>query len=149
MNTSKDLKKEKEAFYSDVIKLLNESNIPYLLGGTYAVMEYTGIQRETKDIDFFCKSSDYPRILNFMKDKGYDTSVKDERFVAKIQKGKLFADLIMGSFNSSAFVDDTWFDHAPSKKFLNNKVRMVSPEDLILSYLRYMSNHEIYITALI
>lgn len=143
MKNKVTIPKTKQKFYSDVIKYLNESKIPFLLGGTYAVIEYTGIKRETKDIDFFCKSSDYPRILNFMKEKGYNTWVEDERFVAKISKGKLYADLIMGSFNSAAFVDDSWYDGAQRKEFFGHKILILSPTDLIWSKV-YVKNRHTY-----
>ena len=38
-----------EAFYAEVIKLMDESGIPFLLSGTYALSCYTGIVRPTKD----------------------------------------------------------------------------------------------------
>jgi hypothetical protein len=66
-----------------------------------------------------------------MKEQGYETEVEDERFVAKIKKGKLYVDLIMGSFNSSAFVDDSWFEKAPIHTFLGLKVETIRPDDLI------------------
>lgn len=141
--TSEPTQGQKEKFYADVIQHLNDSKIPYLLGGTYAVIEYTGIKRDTKDIDFFCKSGDYPKILSYMKEKGFETWVEDERFVAKISKGELYADLILGSFNSFAFVDDTWFENAPKAKFLGKDVRLITPEDLIWSKI-YVKNRYRY-----
>lgn len=124
---------KKEKFYKEVITHALESSVPFLIGGTYAVMEYTGIKRPTKDLDFFCKAGDYPKLLSYMEERGYKTRIEDERFVAKIIKGDLFVDLILGSFNSSGFVDDSWFQHAPFKTFLGAKVKFLSPVDLIWS----------------
>ena len=42
-----------EAFYAEVIRLMAESEIPFLLSGTYALSCYTGIVRPTKDVDVF------------------------------------------------------------------------------------------------
>jgi hypothetical protein len=71
--------REAEAFYAESLKLLNESQIPFLLSGTYAVTAYTGITRPTKDLDVFCKAGDFPKILAFFQARGYRTDVEDER----------------------------------------------------------------------
>ena len=36
-----------EAFYSEVLQLMAESKIPFLVSGTYALASYTGIDRPT------------------------------------------------------------------------------------------------------
>ena len=58
-------------FYVESLRLLNESGVPFLLSGTYALACYTGIVRPTKDLDVFCKPSDAPKILSFFKARGY------------------------------------------------------------------------------
>jgi len=50
-------------FYSESLKVLKKTNIPFMVGGTFAVMAHTGIKRETKDLDVFCHPGDYPKIL--------------------------------------------------------------------------------------
>ncbi|MDM8175553.1 hypothetical protein QT327_14560 [Olivibacter sp. 47] len=49
------------AFFKEALKLLNDSGSPYMLGGAFAMFHYTGIFRNTKDLDIFCKSSEYPK----------------------------------------------------------------------------------------
>ena len=61
---------DSEAFYAESLRLLNESRIPFLLSGTYAVTAYTGISRPTKDLDVFCKAGDFPKILAFFQARG-------------------------------------------------------------------------------
>lgn len=134
---------QKIKFYKDVISEMNKIQLPYLLGGTYAVMEYTGIKRETKDLDFFCKTGDAPKILNHMKERGFKTQIEDERFVAKIIHNKYYVDLILGSFNSFAFVDDTWMKHAREVIFLGQKIKAISPEDLLWSKV-YVKSRDAY-----
>ncbi len=46
--------------YSEFIEILNESKYPYMLGGAVAVRYYSGVYRDTKDLDIFCKPSDSP-----------------------------------------------------------------------------------------
>ena len=47
-----------EAFYSEVLQLMAQSEIPFLVSGTYALASYTGIDRPTKDVDVFAKAGD-------------------------------------------------------------------------------------------
>jgi hypothetical protein len=39
-----------EAFYREVLQLLNESKIPFMLGGGFALRHYTGIYRDIKTL---------------------------------------------------------------------------------------------------
>ena len=66
---TEEQRKESEAFYKEAIQLLKQSKVPFMLGGAFAMFSYTGIYRDTKDLDVFCKPSDYPRILKFLPKK--------------------------------------------------------------------------------
>ena len=57
-------------FYVEALRMLKETDLPFLLSGTYALSCYTGISRPTKDLDIFCKPSDAPKILSFYKSRG-------------------------------------------------------------------------------
>src|SRR5690554_3447906 len=96
-------------FFTESLKLLKESGIPFLLSGTYAVTAYTGINRPTKDLDVFCKAGDYPRILAFFQARGYRSEVEDERWIAKVFHGDNFFDVIFAMSNGAIAVADDWF----------------------------------------
>src|SRR3546814_16656012 len=81
-------------FYSKSLDLLNESGVPFLLSGTYALSCFTGIVRPTKDLDVFCKASDAPRILAFFQARGHVIEVEDERWIGKVWDGPPFFDVI-------------------------------------------------------
>ena len=97
------------AFYAEVLKILKESKFTFMVAGGFAVNAYTGLRRRTKDIDIFVKAGDYPKILNKFTSLGYKTQVSDERWIAKIFKGKFYVDVIFGSSNLVAPVTDDWF----------------------------------------
>jgi hypothetical protein len=120
-------------FYAEVLKILKESKISFMVAGGFAVNAYTGLKRPTKDIDIFCKAGDYPKILNKFTSLGYKTQVQDERWIAKIFKGKLYVDLIFGSSNLVAPVNDDWFKDTHHAKIFNYDVLIPSVTDLIRS----------------
>ena len=77
MVTTEEQKKEAKEFYTEALALLHESGAPFMLGGAFAMFQYTGIYRDTKDLDIFCKPSDFPIILKFFATKGYRTELSD------------------------------------------------------------------------
>ncbi len=122
---------EQILFYKEALQLLNKHEIPYLLGGAFALCQYTGISRNTKDIDLFCKAGDYQHVLKFLKDNGYEVEVTDARWLAKVYKDGYFIDIIFNTTNNLCPVDDSWFDHAPEATLFDLSVHCVAPEDLI------------------
>ncbi|HJS40158.1 MAG TPA: hypothetical protein VJ763_02020 [Sphingomicrobium sp.] len=122
-----------EAFYAEVIGLMTESQIPFLLSGTYALSCYTGIARPTKDVDVFAKAGDALRMLSFFKERGFDVQVVDERWLSRITRGELFVDVITNMPTSSTHVTDEWFDKAPEARLFNTRVQLVPPTQFVWS----------------
>ena len=122
-----------EEFYAEVLKILKRTRIPFLVGGTFAVNAYIGSDRPTKDLDIFCKASDYPRILAVMKGKGYKTGVEDERWIAKILKGKHYLDVVFNAGNAVTPITDEWFRLSRPARILGLNVKLLPPTELIVS----------------
>lgn len=141
MIVTEEQRKEAHAFYKEALELLEESGAEFMLGGAFCMFEYTGIYRDTKDLDIFCKPTEYPKILKFFGDKGYQTELTDVRWLAKVFKGEYFIDIIFDTVNNICRVDDTWLQHAPEMEFVGCKVRMLPAEELIFCKL-YVQNRE-------
>ena len=135
--------KEANAFYREALELLNESGEPFLLGGAFAIRHHTGIFRNTKDLDVFCKPSQYTRILKFFADKGYRIELTDNRWLAKVFKDDYFIDVIFNSVNNICTVDDSWYQHATDDHFDGVPVKIIAPEELIWCKT-YVQNRERY-----
>jgi predicted nucleotidyltransferase len=141
MIVTEEQRKEAHAFYKEALELLEESGAEFMLGGAFCMFEYTGIYRDTKDLDIFCKPSEFPKILKFFGDKGYQTELTDVRWLAKVFKGEYFIDIIFDTVNNICRVDDTWLQHAPEMEFVGCKVKMLPAEELIFCKL-YVQNRE-------
>ncbi|GJE01092.1 nucleotidyltransferase family protein [Methylobacterium isbiliense] len=122
-----------EPFYVEAIGQLAASGIPFLLAGTYAVSAYTGIVRETKDLDVFCKAGDYPRILAHFQDLGYAVAIEDDRWLGKVLKGDHFFDVIFASPSGATPVTEAWFAHARQLDLFGTTVRIIGPTELVWS----------------
>lgn len=125
--------KEAEKFYKKLLLALVEIDIPFIIGGTYAVKYYTGIKRPTKDIDIFCKAGDYPKIMQALVKNGFKIDILDDRWLGKATYGKYFADVIWGSIPNMWPIDDKWIKHAQMGEILGYDVRITPPEELIVS----------------
>ena len=122
-------------FYSRSLDLLNESGVPFLLSGTYALSCFTGIVRPTKDLDVFCKASDAPRILAFFKSRGHVIEVEDERWIGKVWNGPHFFDVIYNISTASIAITDEWFKEIYEVEVYGTTVRITPPTEFILSKL--------------
>ena len=134
---------EAEAFYSEVLGLMAESGIPFLLSGTYALASYTGIDRPTKDVDVFAKAGDALRLLTWFKGRGFDVETVDERWLNRITRGELFVDIITNMPTVTTHVTDDWFEDAPEAELFGATVRLVPPTQFIWSKI-FVADHHRY-----
>jgi hypothetical protein len=130
-----------EAFYSEVLQLMAQSDIPFLVSGTYALASYTGIDRPTKDVDVFAKAGDALKMLSWFKEHGFEVEMVDERWLARITRGKLFVDVIYNMPTVTTHVTDDWFDHAPKAELFGATVRLVPPTQFIWSKIFVQDHH--------
>lgn len=128
-------------FYRDMLVQLQATGEAYLVGGGFAFAHYTGIRRDTKDLDVFCKPSQYPFFLQVFDRLGYRTEQTDVRWLAKVFKGDHFMDIIFDSPNNICQVDDSWYHHGRDAEFEGVSVRMVPVEELIWCKT-YVQNRE-------
>lgn len=122
-----------EGFYRECLEFLKESGLPFVVGGTYAVMFHTGILRRTKDLDLFCKASDYPKIIEMLARAGFATHVEDERWMAKISRGEYYIDLIFSVIDATAPVTDDWLEESVPGRLFGIEVPILSPTALVWS----------------
>jgi hypothetical protein len=120
-------------FYQGILSKMERLGVPYVIGGAVAFSHYSKVARETKDVDIFVKRSDCSRVLEAFAAEGYDTEIPFPHWLAKIRKGPDFVDVIYGSGNGIARVDDLWFEHAPKADVLGMIVPISPPEEMIWS----------------
>jgi hypothetical protein len=122
---------ETRAFYCRALMRLNASGVPFLVGGAYAFERYTGIARHTKDLDIFVHERDYPKALSALECDGCEGEITFPHWLAKARCGEHYVDIIFGSGNGVAPVDDDWFSHAVDATVLGIPVRIVPAEEML------------------
>ncbi len=127
------LDQQTQQFYVDVLNLLKQSDTPFLVGGAYALAQYAGVVRHTKDLDLFVKKVDAAEILELFEKSGYKSEMTFPHWLGKAYKGESFIDLIFSSGNGVAIVDDEWFTHATSAEVFGVPVLFCPAEEMIWS----------------
>jgi putative nucleotidyltransferase-like protein len=128
-----DLEPRLHRFYCAAIRALQRAQVPFLVGGAYALAQQTGIVRHTKDFDIFTRPQDCARVLAVFSAAGYRTEVADPCWLAKAYSGEDFIDVIFSSGNAVAGVDDAWFEHAIDAHVFGLPVQLCPAEETIWS----------------
>jgi len=128
---SKSAASAQHAFYRDVLNLINDSQIPYLVGGGYALDHYTGIARDSKDLDLVLEPAHAEAILKLFSVHGYRTELSFPHWLGKIFGGNDVVDIIFSSGNGLCRVDNDWFEHAVPGEILGVMVKLCPAEELI------------------
>lgn len=85
---------EPVAFYVAALTALIEARVPFLVGGAYAVEHYTGIFRDTKDLDVFVRQRDRDAALRALAVAGYRTELTFPHWLGKAFSGDEVLDII-------------------------------------------------------
>ncbi len=127
------LDQDTRQFYIDILNLLKETQIPFMVGGAYALAQYTGIERHTKDLDIFVLKKDAENILEILSRAGYKSELTFPHWLGKAYKGDNFIDLIFSSGNGIADVDEDWLLHATKGEVFGVEVLLCPPEEMLWS----------------
>ena len=121
------------ALYGEALAQLAHSGIPFLIGGAFALERYTGIARNTKDLDIFLRSRDLEPALATIGTLGCRTEIPFPHWLGKATTAEGVVDFIFSSGNGVAQVDDAWFEHAVDARVLDVPVKLCPPEETIWS----------------
>lgn len=131
LSTQDTLDREASHFYQHALALLQVAQVPFLVGGTFAFENYSGIVRKTKDLDLFVRPVDCERSLQVFRAAGYRTEIKFPHWLAKAFSGNHFIDIIFNSDNGIGIVDDDWFKHGVQQTILDIPVLLCPREEMI------------------
>jgi hypothetical protein len=134
-STAPDFPPEQELLFREVLQVLNQGGIPYVVSGAFALQKHTGIWRDTKDLDVFLAAQHVPQALECLINDGFECSVVDPVWLAKAHRGDFYVDLICGMSNAVIIVEDSWIERGMPTEIVGVPVRVLAPEELIASKL--------------
>jgi hypothetical protein len=132
---------EEREKYKRAIGALNRGGIPFVVSGAYAIYEYTGIYRETKDLDLFVEPHWLVEAMRVLRAEGFTTRIEEAHWLAKAKLGEHFVDMIFGMGNGMAPVDEDWYSHSRPAILAAQQVRVAPVEELIWHRLFINERH--------
>ncbi len=126
-----ELRSEAGDFYQEVLELLQREELPFLVGGAFALTSYTGVCRYTKDLDLFVRQSDVRQMLRVAQEAGYEVEMTSELWIAKILWQGESIDLIFNSGNGVCPVDDLWMERGVEHEVLGVKTKLLPVEEFL------------------
>jgi hypothetical protein len=127
--------------YRDALRILNRAGVPYVVSGLYALYEYTGIYRQTKDLDIFVEPVHVVEAAQVLKSHGFRPHLEQEHWLAKAMAGDKQIDIIFGTGNGLSFIDELWYRHSRAGILAGMQVRVAPPEELVWHRLFVSERH--------
>jgi hypothetical protein len=127
--------------YRRALDSLNRAGVPYVISGLYALYEYTGIYRKTKDLDLFVEPRHLVEAMRVLRSDGFSAHLEQSHWIAKAFLGEKQIDVIFGTGNGLYFIDDVWFKHSRAGILAGTQVRVAPPEELLWHRLFVSERH--------
>jgi len=134
-STEPELHTDQERLYQEVLRLLQEHNIPHVISGAFALQEHTGVRRPAKDLDIFLTSESAAAALEMLDKHGFRCEVCDPVWLAKAHRDDFFVDFITGMSNAALIVTDSWITRGRSATVVGIKTKILAAEELLASKL--------------
>jgi hypothetical protein len=116
---------------SDVIGVLNELDVGYLaIGGIATALR--GIDKPVRDIDIFLREEDVPKVQEGLARRGFEAKDPEEDWLEKATRDDVLVDLIH-RIDQRIEVTDEMIERGDTERVLGTDLRVIGPEDLILS----------------
>lgn len=132
---------EERVVYRRALRTLNQAGIPYVVAGLYAIHHYTGIYRQTKDLDLFLEPGLVVDAARALKAEGFTVSLEQAHWIAKAMFGEVQTDLIFGMGNGLSFIDSKWYQFSRPGILAAEQVRVAPPEELLWHRLFVSERH--------
>jgi hypothetical protein len=127
--------------YQLALRTLNRAGIPYVVSGLYALYEYTGIYRQTKDLDLLMEPRYLVPAARALGAAGFHTHLEQAHWIAKAIMDEAMVDLIYGMGNGLHLIDSGWYRHARAGVLAATPVRVAAAEELIWHRLFVSERH--------
>jgi hypothetical protein len=128
-----DFGPEAGRIYAEALDALDREGVRYMLGGALAMNAYTGLWRDTKDLDVFVPAVTVTRVLEVLRRTGFKTEIPEPHWLAKAWKGELFVDVIHANDSGTVAVGESWFENAKEIPVLDRRVLVIPAEEMLLS----------------
>lgn len=129
------LEDEQGAIYRRVIDAAGQAGLRFALGGGFAINAYTGLARNTKDLDLYVLPRDRDAMIEVLTGEGlsdyYDQVPYDRRWIWRGYLNGTIVDVIWEMANHLSQVDEAWLTRGPEVEVEGRWLRLLPPEELL------------------
>jgi hypothetical protein len=127
------------AIYRQVFLRAREVNLHFAVGGAFALAFYTGLWRNTKDLDLYVLPEDRERMIQVLTDCGlsdyYNQAAYDRAWIYRSVRDGNIVDVIWAMANKLTMVDPVWLDHGSEGGLCGERLPLLAPEEMLWANL--------------
>lgn len=128
------------ATFKKTVKALDDAGVDFVVAGGLASWSHGG-PKPTDDLDLIVRPADIDRGLEALAGAGMRTERPAEQFLVKAWDDDVLVDLIHEV--AGVTVDDSHFDRAIETDVEAVKVKVQSPDDLLVNFLRVLGERHL------
>jgi hypothetical protein len=129
------------SIYREVIEALHRLEVPFALGGAFAVASYTGAWRDTKDLDIYILPQYREKTVGILTSLGladiFEKSPYDRWWIYRSSRGDTIVDVIWAMANHRARIDELWMS-GPEIEIRGSRVKILPVEAMLWDKLYIM-----------
>jgi hypothetical protein len=127
------------AFYREVLDAVKSTGCHFALGGAFAWACYTGLYRNTKDLDLYVLPKDKQSYIDALSSIGatdlHDKESYDRGWIYRSTRDGYIVDIIWSMANYRRELDDDYIEAGPTLEIRGERLHVLPAEDLILNKL--------------
>jgi len=131
------------AIFREAIEALNAADLCFVIGGAFAVYRYTGVWRNTHDLDIYLERKYVPAAIESLTQHGFrdlgEMAAGDREWIYHASKDKVLVDLIWQSPHGLSVVDESFYTRSREGTFVEMQTRFMPPDELILAKIYTMN----------
>jgi hypothetical protein len=131
--------------FRQALQALNESRVPNAIGGAFAIFHYTGMWRNTHDLDIYLEHKHLTDAVSALLSAGFEDKGEvapgDNTWILHAIKNDTLVDLIWEPPNHLRTVDTPMIAGGDDGEFLGVPVRFLSADELIWSKVFTLNRH--------
>ncbi len=138
-NWSERLPGDQKDLYLHVMSEARRRGLRFAIGGGFATNVYTGMWRNTKDLDVFVLQRDHAAFVALLTALGlsdyYEQKPYDRSWIYRGCRADQIVDVIWQMANHRACVDDVWLDSGPCITLEGDCFPVIPPEETLWTKL--------------
>ncbi len=133
---------EEWQIYETALQAVRKTQVPFLFAGAFSLAFYTGIWRDTKDLDLIVLPENRETVIEAIRSVGfedyYPKLAYDRGWIYRSYREGYIVDIIWRMANRRADVDKSWFENAVPVAIGEEMYHVVPAEELLWHKLYVM-----------